>query len=388
LAQGRSSCSSRRLALGGLPSSTLGSAFCEGTACVVKMDQKKLREMMRLEKERRAGAAGTAGAAQRQVRGGRPAPRQATQVVVAVPQRAPPSTAARAPASVDPAKCTEASVPLVEARKEEDEPAAKRARADALAMPPPPVPPPGPKGRDPPGLSVPTSPVSAGVAKEIRPTGTQAPAVAPTAPEETEDSEDGPSAVSKSPVEVGQGANEEQSAGAIGGEALGRAATAPEDEEAEGATAIELPEGFFDDPDMDAKVRGVEAPAERAKRELEEGLKRFEREMHLELEQSEETRHELDEERHEQVAEEEQELQSELHGRLKELRKRRAATAARKTQQQQQQQGGGVEATTADASSDGSSLPVGDAAKATLEPLPDDGSGSDVEFDWRAKEFG
>merc|ERR1740123_784952 len=171
--------------------------------------------------------------------------------------------------------------------------------------------------------------------------------------EETSDSEDGTPAVSGPPDEEGQDVNEEQSAGASGGQASGRAPAAPADGETEGPVAIELPQGFFDDPEMDAKVRGVEAPSERAKRELEEGLKRFEREMHLELEQSEETRHELDEERHEQVAEEEQELQGELHGRLQELRKRRATTAARlQSLQQQQQQQQGAEPTAFAASGD------------------------------------
>ncbi|CAJ1381799.1 unnamed protein product [Effrenium voratum] len=51
-----------------------------------------------------------------------------------------------------------------------------------------------------------------------------------------------------------------------------------------------LPEGFFDDPDIDAKMRGMEAPSKKAERELEEGLKRFEREMQAEQEKAEETR--------------------------------------------------------------------------------------------------
>merc|ERR1712129_390797 len=109
----------------------------------------------------------------------------------------------------------------------------------------------------------------------------------------------------------------------------------------------------------------------------------------------------LDEERHEQVAEEEQELQGELHGRLQELRKRRATTAARLQSLQQQQQQG-AEPTTFAASGDRDAtaasegavaiaetpLPIAHVAKVAVEPLADDGSGSDVEFDWRSKEFG
>merc|ERR1712129_120437 len=103
-----------------------------------------------------------------------------------------------------------------------------------------------------------------------------------------------------------------------------------------------------------------------------------------------ETRHELDEERHEQVVEEEQELQGELHGRLQELRKRRATTAARLQSLQQQQ---GAEPTTFAASGDRDAtaasegavaiaeapLPIAHVAKVAVEPLADDGSGSDVE---------
>merc|ERR1712083_1226394 len=92
------------------------------------------------------------------------------------------------------------------------------------------------------------------------------------------------------------------------------------DEETTGA----LPAGFFDDPELDAKARGVEAPSQRAQRELEEGLKKFEREMAVQIEESEETRNELDEEKAEEVAAEEEEFQSSLRGRLAALRKRAA----------------------------------------------------------------
>merc|ERR1712039_535272 len=83
-----------------------------------------------------------------------------------------------------------------------------------------------------------------------------------------------------------------------------------------------IPEGFFDDPELDAKARGVEAPSQRAERELEEGLKKFEREMAVEIEHAEETRHELDEEKAEEVLQEEEEFQTSLRDRITLLRKR------------------------------------------------------------------
>merc|ERR1712176_801842 len=91
------------------------------------------------------------------------------------------------------------------------------------------------------------------------------------------------------------------------------------DEEAEQEEQA-LPAGFFDDPEADAKARGVETPSQRAQRELEDGLKKFEREMAVEIEQAEETRHELDEEKAEEVAEEEEEFQTSLRSRLADLR--------------------------------------------------------------------
>merc|ERR1712137_1384505 len=97
----------------------------------------------------------------------------------------------------------------------------------------------------------------------------------------------------------------------------------PEDTE-DGSDQPFPPEGFFDDPEQDAKVRGIETPAQRHQRELEEGLKKFEREMVVEIEQAEETRNELDEEKAEEVLAEEQEFQSDLRGRLAALRKRAA----------------------------------------------------------------
>merc|ERR1712060_20214 len=123
------------------------------------------------------------------------------------------------------------------------------------------------------------------------------------------------------------------------------------------------------DPEADAKARGVETPSQKMQRELEEGLKKFEREMVVEIEQSEETRNELDEEKAEEVMAEEQDFQSNLRGRLAALRQRAAerdrvlqaaAEAAKKEALQE----------TAEAED------------------PGDDSGSDVEFDWRAKDFG
>jgi len=110
---------------------------------------------------------------------------------------------------------------------------------------------PGLKVRDPPSASM-AAPLAAPLvparaAKETRPNGTQVPA-ASAASVPQEDSEDGASTISGPREEEGQDENGEQSAGASGGEASRRAPIAPEDEETEGPAAIELPEGFFDDP--------------------------------------------------------------------------------------------------------------------------------------------
>lgn len=129
-----------------------------------------------------------------------------------------------------------------------------------------------------------------------------------------------------------------------------------------------LPPGFFDDPELDAKVRGVEAPGIRAQRELEDGLKRFAREMASTQEQAEETRHELDEEKYAAAAAEEQEFQTELEARLAQLRAK--ASALNQRQKDAAIVGGGAPAAldTDNASDDG-----------------DDGD--DIGFDWRAKGF-
>ena len=94
--------------------------------------------------------------------------------------------------------------------------------------------------------------------------------------------------------------------------------------EAEPADDTGLPEGFFDDPDVDAKMRGKEAPSKRAERELEEGFRRFEREMQAEQEKAEEARHEIDEQKYEAAAAEESEFQVQLQSRLELLRQKTA----------------------------------------------------------------
>merc|ERR1711957_518918 len=129
----------------------------------------------------------------------------------------------------------------------------------------------------------------------------------------------------------------------------------------------QIPTGFFDDPDTDAKVRGLEAPSIKHARELEEGLKKFEREIVIEQERAEETRHELDEAKYEKVAEEEMQYQGELQTRLEKLRASQRLRAE-------------AIAATATASSA--------VAAAAEEDEGDEDSGSDVEFDWRAKGFG
>merc|ERR1711957_876540 len=134
-----------------------------------------------------------------------------------------------------------------------------------------------------------------------------------------------------------------------------------------------LPAGFFDDPEQDARARGVEAPSQKMQRELEDGLKKFEREMAVQIEESEETRNELDEEKAEEVAAEEEDFQSSLRGRLAALRKR-AAERDRVLQ----------EAAAAATNSASEEMAVSNAEDGV------DGvdSDSDVEFDWRAKDFG
>lgn len=127
----------------------------------------------------------------------------------------------------------------------------------------------------------------------------------------------------------------------------------------------QLPEGFFDNPELDAKARGIEAPAVVAQRELEEGLKRFEREMLIEREKAEEARNELDEEKFEELAVEEEEFQRTLQGRVEALRHRQAEA---------------LKSAPAPAVEESH-------VEAEVEEEGDD-SGSDIDFDWRAKDFG
>ena len=122
-----------------------------------------------------------------------------------------------------------------------------------------------------------------------------------------------------------------------------------------------LPEGFFDDPDMDAKMRGEEAPSKKAERELEEGLKRFEREMQAEQEKAEEKRHEIDEEKYEVAAAEEQDFQVQLQSRLEKLRQQ---TANRKL-----------------------NLPKEEEKAEDDTAVDDDDDDDDLALDWRAKGF-
>lgn len=207
------------------------------------MDQKKLRELMKKEKERRGQGAAPAAPA-------RVAPGRATKVAPAVAE------VPRA-ATVAPAKAPVAA------------PAEAAAAPKALA-----------------------SLVGGGDDSEEE-----------EAPEALEEGPPGPA-----PLAVAADAL------ALVPEAAPQAAEEPADQP-EG-----LPAGFFDDPDLDAKARGVEGPTARAKRELEDGIKRFEKEMLLEQERADETRHELDEEKAEEQMAEEEELQSHLLGRLSKLR--------------------------------------------------------------------
>lgn len=163
-----------------------------------------------------------------------------------------------------------------------------------------------------------------------------------------------------------------------------------------------LPEGFFDDPDLDAKVRGVEAPSDRAQRNLEEGLKRFEKEMLVEAEKAEEARHEIDEERYEQVAAEEDAFQRTLEGRLEELRKRRGLPMASMTfpsqrgvhaaecdeDSEEAEEAASAIATTKDRHSINADLKAAGAAAEREENDGGSSSDGDVQFDWRSKDFG
>jgi len=168
---------------------------------------------------------------------------------------------------------------------------------------------------------------------------------------------------------------EAQLAVTLASSAAGSSKEADGSAEAEDADAApDLPEGFFDDPEQDAKARGVEAPSVIAQRELEEGLKRFEKELIVEKEKAEEVRHEIDEEKYEQAAAEEEEFQRSLQGRLALLRKQSADKAAL--------------AAVAKAAADKKAAEEKMAADEAEGGDDVDSDDSDVDFDWRAKHFG
>merc|ERR1719217_308828 len=184
-------------------------------------------------------------------------------------------------------------------------------------------------------------------------------------------SEASPSAASQ-PGKAGRGeAADTRAVAAAGGEGRQGAEDGGEGEEAAEEVEPALPAGFFDDPEEDARARGVETPAERAKRELEEGLKKFEKEMAVEQEKAEETRHELDEERFEDQAQEENDFQSALLGRIQALRKKKDLKV---------QESAAKAAETARKAAE-------DTAAAEAVAENEDDSGSDVDFDWRSKGF-
>jgi len=138
-----------------------------------------------------------------------------------------------------------------------------------------------------------------------------------------------------------------------------------ESEETE-RNAGEIPEGFFDDPEEDARARGIELPSVRARRELEVGLKRFEQEIAVETELAEETRQELDEGRHEDAANDEDAFQKSLQDRLEAFRQQTAAKLKYLEQTKK--------------------VPSEDTVD-SLNASDENFSDSDVEFDWRAKNF-
>jgi len=378
------------------------------------MDQKKLREMMKREKEKRSSEVAAAGppgrrqpglAAARARPGAAPvaAARTGEAAVTATAGVPSPQKDRRVGLQVATSGSTPSNVAAVEREAGDDTPAAKRARADALAMPPPPpVPAMGHRGKDAPAdaVSMPPPPLpararGAATAAARPPESTSGPAepqsegAVKPGPEPLQcidraapvvgtpasaASVEGHAGTAPLAASLGTGEGQPQTeAGAS--QAEGPEAEAEASADSEDGAGKELPEGFFDDPELDAKVRGIEAPSVRNQRELEEGLKRFEREMAVEIEQSEETRHELDEEKYEQAAKEEEEFQGSLQSRLLELRKR---AAAQSRQQQEERTASSTDAPAAVAAND-----VGKASDAA-----GDNSDSDIEFDWRSKGFG
>jgi len=310
------------------------------------MDQKKLRELMKKEKEARGAAAGRPGGrkpvANAPLRAAGRAPVDKAQAAVATKQTGPALQQTAAPA----APATNSGKGLLsgygddqdgsdeeeEVKKRpsgEEESEAKRARTE---MPPPPVP-----AR---GKLVDSS------------------ALLPAEPSNVKSQPESASADASQKIAV-------QAPSSIA-PAAETAAEEAEEEQPQG-----LPEGFFDDPELDAKVRGAEAPSKIAERELEEGLKRFEREMVAETEKAEETRHDLDEQKYEAAAADEQEFQKRLHARLAALRKKTQEGLSKKQTEASAAAPATGAAGNANAEDDGE----------------DDDDEEDVAFDWRAKGF-
>lgn len=340
-------------------------------------DQKKLRELMKKEKERRAAEAAAA-RAQAPPRNLAVTPLKRT----AAPQVAQVAQAAAAAADANEIAARQGGGgPPTDGAAAVGSPKSKRGRscaaeADALAMPPPPAP--SAAGRR--GLAGATAAAEAAAATPPTvdrgsPAGGGGPAGGGPAPEEGRPGGAGPPGLEELQAGELPLVALESPSEALELQARAAAAEAPAEggAEAEAGLAAQLPPGFFDNPEMDAKVRGVEAPSVRAQRQLEEGLKRFEREIAVETERAEETRHDLDETKYEEVAAEEVEFQSRLQQRLMLLRKRAAARSQGERSASPVKE---VGAAGGDAVAEAEAADVGG------------DSGSDVEFDWRAKGFG
>ncbi|CAE7320954.1 unnamed protein product [Symbiodinium microadriaticum] len=226
------------------------------------MDQKKLRELTKQEKARRGPGQGTAVAS------------------------------------------------VLKRKQEAKAELAKRAKAEAAKMLPPAVPKTaGAESKEPEEAEVPEAKdaeqIPAAADKEI------------TEPLEEEDAEQEEAMVG--PLAAPAESQQLKATGTLSA-APAEAPKPAEAEAEEGQDDQALPEGFFDDPEQDAKVRGMEAPSRKAEREIEEGLRRFEREMAAEQEKAEETRHAIDEKKYEALAAEEEEFQTQLESRLVKLR--------------------------------------------------------------------
>mmetsp|Transcript_27222 Transcript_27222/g.62769 ORF Transcript_27222/g.62769 Transcript_27222/m.62769 type:complete len:361 (+) Transcript_27222:71-1153(+) len=358
------------------------------------VDQKQLRELMKKEKEKRTTAKAPGGGAPkgRPVPGSSPGPSQPANS----PNNAPPTAAeetAEAAAMPPPPLARKAGPPAVAAKQSDNsgllmgaydddeeervEPAAKKAKLDLEAMPPPPIksmPPPPVRASatqaektampPPPAMSLQQKKLDMKKVQEIE---------AEIAAEEAEARILGPlhsgsssSSTSAQRALVGTNLAEGDSAVKLSADTLMQ--TADEEADAPEEKPQGLPEGFFDDPDADAWARGAEAPSERAERELEEGFKKFEKEMIIENELSEEARHRLDELRYEKIAAEEAAFQQSLQQKLDDLKLQ------------------AVDRMNRGSSQDDESSATAEDYTAEADALED--SGSDIEFDWRAKGFG